>query len=83
MITTNFCRQAIVPRYIAPTNHRGARVKATCNAGSVTIPYPYELSGAEPHAVAVRALLEKLQWSGAWVAGGMPNGAGYVFVCIG
>ena len=81
-IKTDFCRQAIVTKYLAPTCCTGARIKATCDAGSVTIPYPYEFSGAKTHAVAVHALLGKLQWSGEWIAGGMPDGKGYVFVCI-
>ena len=81
-IKTNAYRQAIVTKYLAPTSCTGARIKANCDAGSITISYPYEFSGAETHAVAVQALLEKLQWSGEWVVGGMPKNNGYVFVCV-
>lgn len=30
-------KQAIVTKFLGPTNYRGSRVKATCQAGSVTI----------------------------------------------
>lgn len=30
-------RQAISTKYIGPTNYRSARVKASCEAGSVTV----------------------------------------------
>ena len=36
--------QAIQTKYIAPTNHRGSRIKAWCAAGSKTISYPYGLN---------------------------------------
>ena len=35
--------QAIQTKYIGPTNTKGARIKAFCAAGSITIPYNYEL----------------------------------------
>jgi hypothetical protein len=72
--------QAIVTKYIGPTNHRGARVKATCQAGSVVIPYDYALGTYENHDAAARALLEKLGWCGQWFGGGMPDGTGNCYV---
>lgn len=38
-------RAIIKTKFIGPTNYRGARIKATCQAGSITIPYSYDLSG--------------------------------------
>jgi hypothetical protein len=35
-------RQAIVTRYLGATDYRGARVKATAYAGSVTLPWDGE-----------------------------------------
>jgi hypothetical protein len=73
--------QAIVTKYLNPTDTKGSRIKATCDAGSVTIPYPHELSGIAVHEAAVAALLAKLEWeTGEWVGGSLPNQAGYVFV---
>lgn len=51
--------QAIKTKYIGATNAQGSRIKATCERGSITIPYPYELSGDAVHRKAVDALIEK------------------------
>lgn len=71
-------RQAISTKYLAPTNHKGARIKATCDAGSVTIAWEYEISDLQNYAEAARALCLKLGWTGKYVMGG--NGGGYTFV---
>lgn len=55
-------RQAILTKYLSPTNTRGARIKAWCEAGSITIPYQYEKNTDESHALAARLLHEKLGW---------------------
>ncbi|TXH40544.1 MAG: hypothetical protein E6Q97_39425 [Desulfurellales bacterium] len=39
--------QAIQTRYLGPTNSRGSRIKAWCDRGSITIPYPHHLSRGE------------------------------------
>jgi len=83
-----YTSQAIVTRYLGATNHRGARIKATCDRGSITISYPYDKSGAECHREAVEALVARFDaedvekygspdaahWGGLnWVAGGLPQ----------
>lgn len=70
--------QAIVTKYLGPTNHRGSRVKATCEAGSVTVAWDDALDVADNHAKAVRALLIKLDWDRSFIGGGTKDG--YVFV---
>jgi hypothetical protein len=72
--------QAIVTKFLGPTNTRGARIKATCQAGSVTVPYGYA-NVDEEHKKAVVALLFKLDWAGSWVGGGTPDGTGNCYVC--
>ena len=52
--------QAIKTKFIGPTNTRGARIKASCEAGEVTIPYPYGLDVIAAHRSAARALLDKI-----------------------
>lgn len=47
-------------RYLGPTNTRGARIRATNGARSVTIPYPYQLSREDAHAEAALTLHDKL-----------------------
>lgn len=54
--------QAIQTKYRGPTNVRGARIKATAQAGSITVPYDYALGIDENHAAAARALAETLGW---------------------
>lgn len=78
-------RQAIVTRYIGPTNVRGARIKATASAGSVYI--GYDEAGTTPeerHAAAAAKLSAKFGWDdpryyGPLIGGGLPDGS-YVFV---
>lgn len=94
---TIHARQAIVTRYICPTNTRGARIRATCDRASITISMPMEHSGADAHAVAVRALLDKFHKEDAsdgdfrfrswpafdrWVCGGMPQASKDAYVWV-
>lgn len=75
--------QAIQTKYLCPTNSRGARIKATCAAGSVTISYPYELSGQACHRKAAEALMFKLNWDKDTfppLLGGQLANHDYVFV---
>ena len=73
-------RAIIKTRFIGPTNHRGARIKATCQAGSVTIPYPYDLSSADVHWEGAKALIKKLnlQWGNQFTVGS--DNDGYYFI---
>lgn len=75
--------QAIQTKYLCPTNSRGARIKATAAAGSITISYPHELSGQAVHRKAAEALVSKLGWNdphyGGLLGGCLPDGS-YCFV---
>jgi hypothetical protein len=74
---------AIQTRYFGPTNTRGARIKATCETGSITISYPHELSGMACHALAANALVNKLGWTDSHygeLLGGQLKNNDYVFV---
>lgn len=55
--------QAITTKYLGPTNFRGSRIKAYCQAGSITIPFDHSLSGEEVYAKAAWALCKKLGWN--------------------
>lgn len=77
--------QAIQVKFLAPTNSRGARLKATCDAGSVTIPFPCELSGINASREAAQTLCNKLGWVAPtyppMVGGSLPDGSDcFVFV---
>ncbi len=73
-------RQAICTKYIGPTNHRGSRVKAFCEAGEFTMPWDHELSVEENHCKAATYLLDRLVWDGNFHGGALPGNTGYVFV---
>ena len=85
-------KQAIVTRYMGATSHKPSRIKATCDLGAVTISMPIEESGADAHAVAVRALLAKFQredgagrsWPAfdRWICGGMPQASKDAYVWV-
>lgn len=78
--------QAISTKYLGPTNHRGGRVKAKCQAGSVTVEWDHARGIEENHDAACRALLIKLGWTlangykGTWSGGGTPDGTGNTYV---
>lgn len=75
--------QAILTRYLSPTNTRGARIKATCAAGSITISYPHELSGQAVYRKAAEALVSKLGWVDTYhgcLLGGQLVSGDYAFV---
>lgn len=74
--------QAIVTKFLGPTNARGSRVKATAAAGSVIVVWDHAVGVYENHAAAAQALIAKMEWEGEWVPGGMPDETGEVFVRI-
>jgi len=75
-------RQAITTKYLGPTNSRGSRVKATAAAGSITDSWNHAQNVDENHARVAQLLAAKFGWSGVWVAGGLPNDRGNVFVSL-
>ena len=67
--------QAIVAKYLGPSNTQGSRIKATCAGGSLTVSYDYALDlDAQCYAAAV-ALCNKLGWVFSRLHSGvLPNG---------
>ena len=66
--------QAIVTKYIGPTDTKGSRIKAWCDAGSITVGYSH--GSHDPHDIAAAALIRKLGWNDngqTWVGGGLPQ----------
>lgn len=80
----NTVRQAIVTKYLPATNYKPSRIKASCDAGSITISYPHELKACDAHASAAIKLHHKLGWDekNMLVVGELPDSMshGYVFV---
>lgn len=72
-------RQAIATKYLGPNNYQGARIKATADAGSITVSWDHARNVEDNHTAAALALADKLGWTGNWVGGSLP-GPGFVFV---
>jgi hypothetical protein len=72
--------QAITTKFIPCANHRGSRVKATANAGSVTLNWDHSLNSEQNHDAAAKALANKFNWVGEWHSGGLPNNEGNCYV---
>jgi len=66
--------QAIVTKFLSPTNTKGTRIKATCAAGSLTLNWEYEESSEENHRLAAQKLRDRLGWSGSLISGCLPDG---------
>lgn len=81
--------QAIITTYKGPTNTRGARILARCEAGSITISWDHAQSSEGNHRAAAEALKQKLSdrcgkrygtkpWDDVWVqptvCGMLPTG---------
>jgi hypothetical protein len=71
--------QAIVTRYVGPTDWNGARIVARCDGGRIRVSWDHALNPPGNHAAAAQALAEKLEWRGQWVTGCLPDGR-YVHV---
>ncbi len=79
--------QAIITKFYGPTNHKGARIKATCEAGSIWMSYEYGLNIDGNHAKAAQMLIDKMGWNTEYysktVMGGLPGNNGYAHVFTG
>ena len=76
--------QAIQTRYISPTDYRGSRVKATAEAGSVTLSWDHALNATDNHRIAAETLAKKYGWisNGARLVGGCISGPGFVWTVV-
>lgn len=62
--------QAIITKYIPCTNTKPSRVKATCEAGSITLSWDSSGDDKLVHQGAARKLCQKLGWKGEMITGG-------------
>lgn len=73
--------QAIITKFIPCTNNKPSRVKAFCDAGSLTLSWDYGLTIDENHTRVAEALAKKLEWEWNHVGGSLPSSmGGYAFV---
>jgi len=74
--------QCITTKFLAPTNSRGARVAARCQAKRIVVSWNDSLDVEANHRCAAMALVSFLSWPDAerWVGGSLPDDTGYAFV---
>lgn len=67
---------AVETRYIAPTAHKGSRIKATAlgTGHSLTMAWDYAEDSPANHSAAARALMLREGLTGQWHLGTGPNG---------
>lgn len=77
--------QAIQTKYLGPTNHRGARLKASCQARTIVVGWDYALGITDNHEHAAMELAQRLGWTAntdsRWVSGALKDGS-YAHVCV-
>lgn len=81
MAKQGYARQAITTRSLGPTQHRGARVVARCDAGTMTVAWDDGLDVWGNHRDAALTLARKMGWGEAWIGGSTRDG--YAFVDAG
>lgn len=78
--------KAIITKYLGPTDHRDARIKAVTDGGTVTLSYDHAHDGYENHMLAATALAGNLGWLTKYrlEGGGLPpqTDFAYCFVLI-
>jgi len=67
--------QAIVTKFLGPTNTRPSRIKATCQARSITLSWEHAWNPMGNHRAAAQALATQLGWHGRWIEGDLPDGS--------
>jgi hypothetical protein len=75
-------RQAITTKYMGPTNHKGARIKAECRAKSMLVPWDHALGVDENCERAALRLVRALGWdeNGAIVSAGTLKDGRHVYL---
>ncbi|MFO0519289.1 MAG: hypothetical protein ACK515_02550 [bacterium] len=68
--------QAITTRYYGPTNTKPSRIKATAEAGSVTLSWDHRYNVDKNHDRAAIELIRKMGWHGEYVRGWLPDNSG-------
>ena len=72
--------QAIRTKYHGPTNTKGSRISAQCEAGRICVHYDHALNIEGNHKAACDALRAKLGWDSEYykpMVGGSFDGAMY------
>ena len=74
--------QAILTKHVAPTDSKGSRFKASCEAKTIYVAYDHTLGLEENHTAAAKNLCELLGWETRLVSGALPGNLGYAHVLL-
>lgn len=74
--------QAIITKFVGPTNTRGARIIAKTGGGlnKETVSWNYEAGVEDNHREAAQHLMETMGWTGELIGGGLVEGYAWVIV---
>ena len=72
--------QAILVKYLAPTNTKGARLKAEAWFGTITVPYDHAQGPTANHERAAYALCEKHGHRASLLWAMLPGDKGLAFI---
>jgi hypothetical protein len=76
-------KQSIATKDLPATNHKGFRIKATAQAGSIILNRDDNLSHVDNHFSAASALAFKFLWlEHDRLVGGSINGSDYVWILV-
>lgn len=77
-------RQAIITKYIGPTDNRPSRIKVTADVGSITYSWDHALDCADNHRVAAESYARTKGWLDGHmlVGGGMPQSTPYAYCFV-
>lgn len=71
--------QTITCKYLGPTNSKGARIKASCEAKSITVSRNYGTNVEGDYMRAAKELKLAMGWPGKMVGGHTKDGMVFVF----
>jgi hypothetical protein len=73
--------QTIETRYVGQSSTRGSKILATASGNKTRVSVSYDSGSSDDHAhaLAVKALCDKLGWEGKFVAGHTKRGMVWVF----
>lgn len=66
--------QAILTKYLPPTNTKGSRIKASCEARTIFVPWDHSVGEEPNHVAAAEALCVRMAEHNAKTYGTLPRG---------
>lgn len=76
--------QAIDTKFYGPTNFKGSRIRARCQAKKIWVSWDHGLGVDENHTKAAKELIKQLGWDEHYwiIGGGDPDSTGNYYVLL-